>query len=604
MRGVRRWPLATVALLSGLWTLGVSLTGGVDVVVAGVRIVSRSPVRPAALCLLTGAAYLALNGRERARQDVAATWHALTAARVAMALALATLAVAITWNSWSAGGADSYAYVTQADLWLDGNLKVSVPLAAHAPWPNALGTFTPFGYRATPDGSAIVPVTAPGLPLLMALMKAMAGHAAMFWVVPLCGALLVWSTFLVGRRLGSDAAGLGASLLVATSPTFLSMAKSVMSDVPAAAFWTLSMALLLSETVAGAAFAGASAAAALVIRPNLAPVGVALVAFAAWREWRAPDRRWWRVFALGGAMVPGALIVAAVNAWLYGGPLSSGYGNVQGLFSLANVPVNLRQYLAWLIDTQTWAVTLGLVAVLLPIRHVWGTTTSLGAPILLAGVFGATWISYLAYSAFDAWWFLRFLLPSWSSLFVALAWILRRGSSIDRVWGNAMFGACIVVLSLFGLSTALRLGVFPTGEGERRYATIAELVARETDPAAVIIAGQHVGAVRYYAGRQTIQFAALEPEWLDRTLTWLETQHRRPYLLLEDWEVPLFRQRFGQSRRTDLDHMDPVLAYTAYRIDGTVYLFDPIRPRGPTRRPLPIRNPRPRAPLPATTAIE
>ena len=36
----------------------------------------------------------------------------------------------IARNSWTAGGADQYAYVSQADLWLQGDLTVPIPLAA------------------------------------------------------------------------------------------------------------------------------------------------------------------------------------------------------------------------------------------------------------------------------------------------------------------------------------------------------------------------------------------------------------------------------------------------------------------------------------------
>ena len=45
--------------------------------------------------------------------------------------------------------------------------------------------------------------------------------------------------------------------------------------------------------------------------------------------------------------------------------------------------------------------------------------------------------------------------------------------------------------------------------------------------------------------------------------------------------------------------MAPALAYRAYQIAGTVYLFDLLRPDGPTLEPPPIRDPRPRCVPPA-----
>src|SRR5258706_8636295 len=75
----------------------------------------------------------------------------------------------------------------------------------------------------------------------MAGAKLIAGHAAMFWVTPLTGVLLVWMTFAIGRRLGSPLIGLVAAWLLATSPVFLAMLVSPMSDVPASAFWAAAL---------------------------------------------------------------------------------------------------------------------------------------------------------------------------------------------------------------------------------------------------------------------------------------------------------------------------------------------------------------------------
>ena len=147
--------------------------------------------------------------------------------------------------------------------------------------------------------------------------------------------------------------------------------------------------------------------------------------------------------------------------------------------------------------------------------------------------------------------------------------------------------------------TAVRLGVFPEGEGERRYATIAELVGRSVEPSAVVITGMHVGSLRYYSGRLTLRFDLLDEAWLDRTVAWLEAQGRHPYVLLEDWEMADFSRRFGRRNTLGTLAMAPVLAYKADRIPGTVYLFDPRRPVGPTDSPLPIRDPRPRCAPPA-----
>ena len=151
-----------------------------------------------------------------------------------------------------------------------------MPIANDVPWPAPLSTFVPFGYAAVANESAIAPMVGPGLPLLMAAMKAVGGHAALFLVVPITAALLIWATFGIGRQLGSARLGLGAAWLVATSPAFLTMIKEPMSDVPAAAFWALATWKVLDDSRFSAALAGAAAAMAILIRPNLVPLAAVL----------------------------------------------------------------------------------------------------------------------------------------------------------------------------------------------------------------------------------------------------------------------------------------------------------------------------------------
>ncbi len=222
--------VAVFAVFGALWALAIWLVGGFTVPLPGVTIQSHDPLRPLAVGAIAAVIYLVARGPLNLRR---------VTTPLAILLALSPAIAGIARNSWTAGGADQYAYVSQADLWLQRDLTVPIPLAATAPWPEALLTFMPHGFRPAVTGPAFVPVTAPGLPLLMAGAKTIAGHCAMFLVTPLTGALLVWITFLIGRRIDSDALGLAAAWLVATSPAVLAMLVSPMSDVPAAAFWAI-----------------------------------------------------------------------------------------------------------------------------------------------------------------------------------------------------------------------------------------------------------------------------------------------------------------------------------------------------------------------------
>ena len=96
-----------------------------------------------------------------------------------------------------------------------------------------------------------------------------------------------------------------------------------------------------------------------------------------------------------------------------------------------------------------------------------------------------------------------------------------------------------------------------------------------------------------------MRYDVLDEAWLDRAAAWLQQQGRHPYVLIEDWEMPAFTKRFaGKNRLGDL-RMAPALAYRAYRIAGTIYLFDLLRPDGPTLEPPPDRVQRPRSLPPA-----
>jgi hypothetical protein len=545
---------------------------------------------------LLAACYVFLAGPVQLRRDADALRRRLTAARLVVLLGGVVVGVGLVHNAWTAGGSDAYSYISQADLWLEGKLKTEIPLASRVPWPNAVATFTPFGYRPVPNERAIAPMTGPGLPLLMAAFKLVAGHTAAFLVVPFSGALFLWATFLVGRRLGSERIGLGGAWLVATSPTFLIMFKSQMSDVPAGAFWTLATYWTLGNSFRSALAGGLAASTATLIRPNLVPLAAIL------GLWLARDRNRQHLLAFIAGALPGSLLVAFINNDLYGSPLTSGYGELGELFSIANVPMTLAHYGRWLIETQTPIAAAGIVVLAIAPRSIWRTPQARSGARLLAGVAIAVWALYSTYLLFDAWWSLRFLLPSWPAMCVGVAALVIWLADRRRVWRRALPAAALIALGVHGLVVTWQRGVFPDGEGERRYATIATLVEQHTEVDAMILSSIHAGATRYYAGRATMRFDLLDEAWLDRAVEWLQQNGRHPYVLIEDWEMPVFTKRFSATNRLGGLALAPLLAYQAYRIPGKVYLFDLLRLDGPTLEPLPMRDPRPRCMPPGPRA--
>jgi hypothetical protein len=276
-----------------------------------------------------------------------------------------------------------------------------------------------------------------------------------------------------------------------------------------------------------------------------------------------------------------------VNARLYGSPLASGYGNLSGLFSIANLGVNVGRYGRWFVESQTPIVLAGVVVLLLPVRSIWTVEARAGA-WLLGAVTLIVWALYMVYQPFTDWWYLRYLLASWPAVSVGVAAVAARLAARRTGWPRTAVWAGIVAMGLYGIAYARTHGAFPSGEGDYRYAAIAALVEQSTPATSAIITSQHAGPITYYSGRLTLRFDAMDPAWLDRTVDWLAAQGRQPFILLEDWERPQFEQRFAGRTRINLSGIAPVAIYRAYRSPDTAYLFDPMRPDGPTHEPPPV----------------
>src|SRR5262249_50306941 len=155
-------------------------------------------------------------------------------------------------------------------------------------------------------------------------------------------ALFVWATYVLARRIAGPAAGVAAALIAATSPVVLFMSLWVMSDVPAGASWTGTAACALSDSRRGSVIAGLLAALGVLIRPNL--VSLALVPFV-WIVLASAGReRLVRAVSYTAPVGLAALAIGTLNAYWYGSPLLSGYGDPKTLYSIRNVWSNAHRY--------------------------------------------------------------------------------------------------------------------------------------------------------------------------------------------------------------------------------------------------------------------
>jgi len=550
------------ACLLPVWAVVAYFTGGVGWVLGPIRISSRQPFRPLLIGFAVAGWYFWTY--PRADREADGRWLQGWAARVlpfAVPLAvLLALYLGIHYGSFAAAGSDSYGYLSQARLWLGGIPRVEQPFVQDFSWPNREWVFSPLGYRPfSPDGT-IVPTYPSGLPMLMAVFSVF-GESGPFYVVPVLGALMLWLTYVLGRdATGSRTVGALATVLLVGSPVFLTHLLVPMSDIPAAAGWTLVAVMVLKHQPLAA---GIAAGVTLLIRPNL--VLLALAPVFAWPEKRETLIR----YATG--IVPGLLAIMVINTLLYGGPLSSGYGSLFEPYAWSSVPLNLRNYIVWIVQTQTLFILLALVPLFVPgaLREdspAASTRTCLGAVVVL------TFLSYLFYATFNHWFYLRFLLPAYPALLVlvaaALRWLAVKIPLDARVPAVAV--VCAVMIP-FGVNVGRREGIFGVAAYEQRHVRAANEVASRTPPDAIVLAVQHSGSVRYYANRTTMRYDWLEEGALDTALRDLAAKGHRAYLVVDDWEEKEFRDRFSTGNRAGRLDWAPIA-----RVPGgpEVHVFD------------------------------
>jgi hypothetical protein len=503
----------------------------------------------------------------------------------AAVLSLVVVLVSLQWGSKAAGGADQYGYLTEAGLIREGALVVRAQAIRESPWPGASGTWTPIGYRELPrERDAITPVYAPGYPLLIALLQALFGFCAAFWVVPICAGAAVWLTYALGLRVfGRPDIGLWGALLVAASPTFLFESMTPISDVPVTAAWALAIVLTLAEQPFAAGLVGALAVA---IRPNLVPATLALLA---WTLLRDVDRRrsggrfGTTMVRMAIGLTPAVIGIAWLNARLYGSPFESGYGQLADLYAVRHLWTNVMHFSKWIAETDTPVVVLAALYFVAPQAL---APSRIRFPRVLFGVFTAVIIgSYLFYLPFDAWWFLRFLLPTWPIVMLLTA------AGLDAIacrWLPSIHRGAVTVavllLACHGALVTANRGGFTLWRDESRYIDVARFIGATTDPRAVFISWQHSGSIRLYADRLTLHFARLDRRWLDRAVAHLQSTGRRPYIVLEGFEVERFRERFSAANQLGSLDWSPHAVFE----NPSVLIYDPADRNGSVA---PIRIP-------------
>jgi hypothetical protein len=569
-----------------------AVSGGTRITVGGLRISARSPLAPSiAAAALLGAWGWMASRRGRAAADLAAMASSVEkhACAIVIGLAAASAGMAIAFGTFAAAGADASGYLSQAAMWTTGRLGWPDPLPLMPGWPADAGISAPLGWHAASERGWQVPTYGPGLPLLMALPLALGGPLAASVIVAVSAAAAVAATAAIASRLSGWTAAILAAVALLSCPVFIFQSTQPMSDVPVAAAWVVCWALLLGprSAVPGpksirrpqstvqlrrAFFSGVGCAVAILIRPNLAPLAIVPVLYVLFSDVSgsgspstAPGTRgapgtpgagMARAFVFALPVALAGLMLACLQWVWYGSPLRSGYGTVEQLYSFAHVAPNLWRYFAWLLASSP--------VLLLAMAGLWIRRGPLTRA--LAAFAALNLAAYLVYFVFSEWSYLRFLLPALAIgcalTAVALAALFERADPPARV--VLLFAAALIVAGL-GLSRARALDVFKIADAHRRVLQIDRYLDSALPPHAVVIAGEQSGAVRFDTGRPIVRWEAASPDDLARVLSLLEAGSRPVWVVLDAWEEPLVRAKFGGLAAAALDWPPVVDAGDAHR---------------------------------------
>ena len=556
-----------VAALASIWAYTVAVTGGFVIGAGPVRFSSRTPRTALLLLILAGVVAWTLDRKRGWHWRWAADLRWLTSSVLgalpqvarryvtprafAGAIAAATAFAGIFLGAHVAGGADSYGYVSQAHLFVTGQLTVSQPLLNDLPADVGREVLAPLGYRLSHDESALVPTYSPGLPMVMAVFERVGGPRAVFLVMPILAGLAVWMTYALGRLLVGELGGCLAAFFLATSPAFVfQLLYPPMSDIVAAAWWTTAIVLTWRNGRLAALAAGVATAAAILTRPNLVPLAAVLGCVLLSGVWSRSGRSLalQRLLLFTAPAIAACVVVAWLNAYWYGSPLASGYGNLAGgLFRREYLWPNLVKYTTWILGSQGVLCLLSVVG----LPALWRYARARGQQALFTTVicFGAAvYACYAFYLPLDGWWNVRFLFPAFPVFFILIAAgglaIIDLLPDVWRGVGVAALGAAITLhTTAFGRAES----VFDP-EKELRYEIAGRYINDHTPPRAAFFTMLHSGSVRHYSGRLTVRYDFIQPDRFEAMVSHLQQRGYATFLLIDDAEEEAFRRRFSGSR--------------------------------------------------------
>ena len=448
-----------------------------------------------------------------------------------------------------AGGADSSGYYNLARLLAQGrSTGVLRPIAGVSMPSYHPLYFTPLGFAPTEHAGELVPVYPPGFPLHLTLAAPIVGwERAGVLVNTLAGIATLLLLYHLARRFELPPGwALVAVVLFALFPVTILYFTCMFSDGLATAWCAAAIAWALAgrRSAAFAALAGFAFGVAVLVRPTDALLLPALLVALGWR------RRTLLAFAAGG--LPPALALGAYNLLTYGELLVTGYGDISSQLKLSYFLPRVVYFGVWIARFWTPLVLLLWVGVIY-----WALRKNRHCMLLAAWVVPFVGFYSFYYHSDRFWWYLRFLLPVMPAVLIGALLVARQLQelAVGR-WGSHRAVRPLIACLLVGV--ALWAGassrhwfrffrVLHLASREVEYPQGVAWMARQVPPNAAIACFQTSGAVYSYSRFPVIRYDILDRGSAERLAQELNAHKTPVFALLFEFEVPGFRERYGDA---------------------------------------------------------
>jgi hypothetical protein len=438
-----------------------------------------------------------------------------------------------------AGSSDASGYMNDARLLASGDLHPAQRVVEGVP-PEALPFmgYIPLGFLPLDHGK-MYPTYPIGLPILLLMGSEVCGWITGPNVVMWLHAMAcLWVAFLLFRelQLGPEMSLLGV-ILLGSSALFLFMSLQTMSDVPATLWATLAVlgCLKAKRRMRWAVLAGFCFGYGILVRPTSILMIFPILAFFPWSPRRGI------LFCLGGLPIAGFLGV--MNSVLYGKVVTTGYGDLSALFGTRYIPPTLHNYVSSLPIELTPLVILALMFPFL--GNGLRLSVRIGICVWIL-VFFAFYSAY--YCTHEAWWYLRFVLPTYPALIACILFALNRMGVICSSFDAIGWILLVALIAVWNRHWVLKLTALDIGYGEKIYPETCEYIDRWIPPNSVILCMQESGAILYYTKNVIVRWDSISRENLPMLVDSCRKARRGLYMVLFPFEEADALKKFDRAR--------------------------------------------------------